>query len=210
MTIGDFAARTHLSIRTLRHYHRTGVLQPAEVDPLTGYRRYTPEQIGEARLVHRLRELDLPLADVRTVLATQDPRAPRVGGRRAPRAARVGAGPHPRRRHRPAPAAGAAGRPGGGAAHGPRADGGDRLCGRLRGRRPGLVRLGGRHARRRRPVHGPPRPARRPVRQPAVRRGDRTGEPGGAGRRRRAGALVLRRRGRPPAGRAPRARGPRG
>lgn len=73
MTIGDFAALTHLSIRTLRHYHRVGVLEPAAVDPDTGYRRYTHDQIATARIVHRLRELDLPLPQVKTILATDDP-----------------------------------------------------------------------------------------------------------------------------------------
>ena len=62
MTIGDFAALTHLSIRTLRHYHQAGVLEPAEVDPSSGYRRYTHEQIATARVIHRLRQQ----------LATQD------------------------------------------------------------------------------------------------------------------------------------------
>jgi DNA-binding transcriptional MerR regulator len=73
MTIGDFAALTHLSIRTLRHYHQAGVLEPAEVDPSSGYRRYTHEQIATARVIHRLRELDLPLPQVKTIMATDDP-----------------------------------------------------------------------------------------------------------------------------------------
>lgn len=73
MTIGDFAALTHLSIRTLRHYHQAGVLEPAEVDPSSGYRRYTREQIATARVIHRLRELDLPLPQVKTIMATDDP-----------------------------------------------------------------------------------------------------------------------------------------
>ncbi|MGQ2911238.1 MerR family transcriptional regulator [Aeromicrobium sp.] len=73
MTIGDFAALTHLSIRTLRHYHQAGVLEPAEVDLSSGYRRYTHEQIATARVIHRLRELDLPLPQVKTIMATDDP-----------------------------------------------------------------------------------------------------------------------------------------
>lgn len=73
MTIGDFAALTHLTIRTLRHYHETGVLEPAEVDPVTGYRYYTPDQIPTAQVVHRLRELDVPLPQVKAIMATEDP-----------------------------------------------------------------------------------------------------------------------------------------
>ncbi|SFJ75898.1 MerR family transcriptional regulator [Cellulomonas sp. KH9] len=75
LTIGEFSRLTHLSVRTLRRYHEAGLLEPAAVDPATGYRRYTAEQIPTAQVVHRLRELDLPLADVRRVLLAPDPGA---------------------------------------------------------------------------------------------------------------------------------------
>lgn len=73
LTIGEFAQLTQLSVRTLRRYHDGGLLEPARVDPITGYRYYTSEQIPTAQVIHRLRELDVPLADVREVLATGDP-----------------------------------------------------------------------------------------------------------------------------------------
>ncbi|MEV6850144.1 MerR family transcriptional regulator [Actinoplanes sp. NPDC051411] len=73
LTIGEFAQLTHLSIRTLRRYHEAGLLEPARVDPSTGYRYYSPAQIPSAQVIHRLRELDLPLADVKAVLATESP-----------------------------------------------------------------------------------------------------------------------------------------
>ena len=34
LPIGDFSRATHMSIKTLRHYHRVGLLEPADVDPL--------------------------------------------------------------------------------------------------------------------------------------------------------------------------------
>src|SRR5450755_508709 len=40
MSIGDFARATHLSVKALRHYHEEALLEPAEVDPFSGYRRY--------------------------------------------------------------------------------------------------------------------------------------------------------------------------
>jgi DNA-binding transcriptional MerR regulator len=73
LSIGEFAQLTHLSIRTLRRYHDTGLLAPARVDDATGYRYYHAEQIPTAQVIHRLRELDLPLADVKAVLSTPDP-----------------------------------------------------------------------------------------------------------------------------------------
>jgi DNA-binding transcriptional MerR regulator len=80
MGIGEFAGVTHLSIRTLRRYHDAGLLEPARVDPVTGYRSYSPEQVPTAQVIHQLRALDLPLDDVRAVLTSPDPavRAARV------------------------------------------------------------------------------------------------------------------------------------
>jgi DNA-binding transcriptional MerR regulator len=74
LTIGEFATLTHLSVRTLRRYHEAGLLEPATVDPVTGYRYYTAEQIPPAQVIHRLRQLDVPLAEVKSILATDDPR----------------------------------------------------------------------------------------------------------------------------------------
>jgi DNA-binding transcriptional MerR regulator len=73
LTIGEFATVTHLSVRTLRRYHEAGLLQPATVDPYTGYRYYEPGQIPTAQVIHRLRQLDVPLAEVKSILATDDP-----------------------------------------------------------------------------------------------------------------------------------------
>ena len=41
MTIGDFSRATRLSAKTLRFYHRVGLLAPAQVDPGNGYRMYS-------------------------------------------------------------------------------------------------------------------------------------------------------------------------
>jgi DNA-binding transcriptional MerR regulator len=75
LSIGEFAQLTHLSVRTLRRYHEAGLLEPASVDPASGYRYYTSAQIPAAQVIHRLRELDMPLAEVSTILATEDPDA---------------------------------------------------------------------------------------------------------------------------------------
>ncbi|XVU28272.1 MerR family transcriptional regulator [Actinoplanes sp. CA-054009] len=73
LSIGEFATLTHLSVRTLRRYHEAGLLEPRTVDPSSGYRYYSPEQIPAAQVIHRLRELDVPLAEVRSILSTDDP-----------------------------------------------------------------------------------------------------------------------------------------
>ena len=57
LPIGDFSRATHMSIKALRHYHRVGLLEPADVDPFTGHRRYTVEQIPTAQVIRRFRDL---------------------------------------------------------------------------------------------------------------------------------------------------------
>jgi DNA-binding transcriptional MerR regulator len=75
LAIGDFARATHLSVKTLRHYHHTGLLEPVHIDPHTGYRRYSADQIPTAQVIQRFRRLDMPLDDIRAVLAAPDVQA---------------------------------------------------------------------------------------------------------------------------------------
>lgn len=73
LSIGEFATVTRLSVRTLRRYHEAGLLEPATVDRFTGYRYYTSEQIPTAQVIQKLRQLDVPLAEVKSILASGDP-----------------------------------------------------------------------------------------------------------------------------------------
>jgi DNA-binding transcriptional MerR regulator len=72
LTIGDFSRVTFLSVKTLRHYHRAGLLEPSEIDPATGYRRYSSVQIPIAQVIRRFRGLDMPLDDIGMVLQAPD------------------------------------------------------------------------------------------------------------------------------------------
>jgi DNA-binding transcriptional MerR regulator/effector-binding domain-containing protein len=72
LTIGDFSRATHLSVKTLRHYHRVGLLAPDDVDADTGYRRYTTDQIPTAQVIRRFRDLDMPLDQIHAVLQAPD------------------------------------------------------------------------------------------------------------------------------------------
>lgn len=73
LSIGEFSRLTHLSVRTLRRYHDAGLLEPTTVDPVSGYRYYGADQIPTAQVIHRLRDLDVPLPDVRRILRSPDP-----------------------------------------------------------------------------------------------------------------------------------------
>ena len=72
LPIGDFARATQLSVKTLRHYHRVGLLEPADIDTETGYRYYRAEQIPTAQVIKRFRALDMPLEQISAVLEAAD------------------------------------------------------------------------------------------------------------------------------------------
>jgi DNA-binding transcriptional MerR regulator len=73
VSVGQFATMTHLSVKTLRHYHEVGLLEPARVDAGNGYRYYSLDQLPTAQLIRRLRDLKMPIPDVRSVLVARDP-----------------------------------------------------------------------------------------------------------------------------------------
>ncbi len=72
LSIGSFAVLTDLSIPALRHYDEVGLLKPASIDPFTGYRRYRRDQVRHARSIKALRTVDLPIDEIRDVLAADD------------------------------------------------------------------------------------------------------------------------------------------
>lgn len=73
LSIGRFARLAGLSVGALRHYDELDLLRPADIDRFTGYRRYRREQLETARTIARLRDLELPLDEIREVLAMDDP-----------------------------------------------------------------------------------------------------------------------------------------
>ena len=56
MNIGEFAALTGLGVKALRHYDERGVLTPAAVDPVSGYRKYGEEQVRTGVVLKTLRD----------------------------------------------------------------------------------------------------------------------------------------------------------
>ena len=71
MSIGEFARRSGLSANALRLYDELGLLPPARVDASSGYRFYAPAQLRQARLVAALRQLQVPLAGIKAILALE-------------------------------------------------------------------------------------------------------------------------------------------
>ncbi|MGW8360758.1 MerR family transcriptional regulator [Streptomyces wedmorensis] len=70
-TIGDFARHGRVSVRMLRHYDAIGLLHPARVDPFTGYRFYSADQLARLNRVIALKDLGFTLDQVGAILDEQ-------------------------------------------------------------------------------------------------------------------------------------------
>jgi len=68
-SIGEFARHGRVSVRMLRHYDAIGLLRPACVDPVSGYRFYQASQLAELNRVIALKDLGFTLQQVQAVLA---------------------------------------------------------------------------------------------------------------------------------------------
>jgi DNA-binding transcriptional MerR regulator len=71
LQIGEFAELVGLSIPQLRRYDRLRLLEPAG-RTAAGYRFYARGQTGAARVIALLRSIDMPIADVRRIIAGAD------------------------------------------------------------------------------------------------------------------------------------------
>ena len=91
LSIGQFARSTGLSVGALRHYDELDLLRPVDVDPFTSYRSYAADQVEVGRAIARLRDLEVPLEEIRAVLSADDPaeQRRRVAGHAARVQARV-------------------------------------------------------------------------------------------------------------------------
>jgi DNA-binding transcriptional MerR regulator len=68
LTIAEVAERTGLTAHTLRYYERAGLLDPP-VRGANGHRRYGPRDLDRIRLLSRLRDTGMPIAEVRRYFA---------------------------------------------------------------------------------------------------------------------------------------------
>lgn len=78
MPIGIFAQRTGLTSSALRFYADSGLVPPAEIDPVSGYRYYTADQVARAVELRQLREIAMPLTAVEAVLDAEPGEASRL------------------------------------------------------------------------------------------------------------------------------------
>jgi DNA-binding transcriptional MerR regulator len=67
MRIGEVAARTDVSIQTLRYYERRGLL-PALPRERSGYRRYNSDALRRVRFIRRAQDLGFTLREISDLL----------------------------------------------------------------------------------------------------------------------------------------------
>jgi DNA-binding transcriptional MerR regulator len=67
-SIGEFARHGRVSVRMLRHYDAIGLLRPASVDPVSGYRFYQASQLAELNRLIALKDLGFTLQQVQAIL----------------------------------------------------------------------------------------------------------------------------------------------
>jgi len=68
LRIGEFAAFHNISVKAVRLYEKKGIITPAYVDPQTGYRYYSADQVQQINALMELRSLGFTLAEVRRIL----------------------------------------------------------------------------------------------------------------------------------------------
>ena len=69
--IGEFSRIGCVTIETLRHYDTLGLLKPAKVDPFTGYRYYTANQLQLLNRIVALKEVGFSLEEIARILREQ-------------------------------------------------------------------------------------------------------------------------------------------
>lgn len=69
LRIGEFAELVGLSVPQLRRYDRLRLLEPAARSAETGYRYYSGSQTGAARVIALLRSIDMPIAEIRSIVS---------------------------------------------------------------------------------------------------------------------------------------------
>ncbi|HLU10219.1 MAG TPA: helix-turn-helix domain-containing protein, partial [Oceanobacillus sp.] len=68
-TVGEFSQLAQVSKRLLRYYDEIGLLKPIRIDPTTGYRYYSAEQLPRLNRILALKELGLSLDQIQRLLS---------------------------------------------------------------------------------------------------------------------------------------------
>ena len=89
LSIGEFSRLCGVTVKTLRHYEKIGLLQAEKTDRYTGYRYYSVGQLQKMLAIRQLKELGFSLEDIASLFRGSS-HLPRCGdvGAQNPRDAR--------------------------------------------------------------------------------------------------------------------------
>lgn len=68
LKIGEVADFFQISVKAVRIYEKKGILTPVYVDPESGYRYYTPDQLHQLAALLELKALGFSLDEIRDVM----------------------------------------------------------------------------------------------------------------------------------------------
>lgn len=71
-TISELAGFFNISTQTLRYYDRIGLIKPDVVNPKTGYRYYSEDQLGDLYLIKSLKSMGMTLDEIKDCLSSKD------------------------------------------------------------------------------------------------------------------------------------------
>jgi DNA-binding transcriptional MerR regulator len=71
--IGNFSRLSQVTVKALRHYDEIGLFKPARVDPFSGYRYYSTNQLPHLNRILALKDLGLSLEQIKDLMAEDVP-----------------------------------------------------------------------------------------------------------------------------------------
>ncbi len=72
LSIGQFSKTCMVTVKALRHYDKIGLIKPAFVNPETGYREYSEDQIPLMLLINKLKYYGFALSEIKDMISCQD------------------------------------------------------------------------------------------------------------------------------------------
>jgi len=68
LQIGEFSKLCGVTVKTLRHYEKLGLITPRKVDEWTGYRYYNVNQLQTMETIRRFKELGFSLEEISSLM----------------------------------------------------------------------------------------------------------------------------------------------
>lgn len=81
LKIKEFSLLCQVTVKTLRHYEKMGLLTPAEVDEWTGYRYYDVSQMQTLNTIRRLKDIGFSLEEILDLKLRSSTESPQLKGK---------------------------------------------------------------------------------------------------------------------------------